>query len=162
MKSAYWGILFLILGILGIVMIDFFGNLTVSNEQNYYLLKEITEASMIDSLDEAAYKEGVSKENTDESIMHCSYNKPGTVRIEKERFVESFVRRFAESAERNKKYELSFDDIIECPPKVTVTIKSTETKSWFKRVFSNDDDSKYETDAEVVNKLSAILEGKSK
>ena len=46
MKVSFWGILFVILGILGIVMINFFGNLTVSNEQNYYLLKEITEAAM--------------------------------------------------------------------------------------------------------------------
>ena len=31
----------------------------MSNEQNYYLLKEITEAAMMDSVDLKAYRDGV-------------------------------------------------------------------------------------------------------
>ena len=165
MKVSFWGILFVILGILGIVMINFFGNLTVSNEQNYYLLKEITEAAMIDALDEKAYKVGIGHDGvttaTDPESMHCKSG-PGAVRIIKEKFVEGFTRRFAASAERNKNYKISFDDIDECPPKVTVTLTATESYSFFERVLgkSKNDKIDYQSDANIVNRLSAILESK--
>ena len=142
MKASVWGFLFLVLGILGIVLINFFGNLTVSNEQNYYLLKEITEAAMIDAVDNRDVKEGKD------------------VRIIKEKFVESFVMRFASSAERNKKYQIRFDDINECPPKVTVTLVSTEPYSFFDRILGNNKDIDYQSGTDIVNRLSAILENK--
>ena len=162
MKASVWGFLFLTLGILGIVMINFFGNLTVSNEQNYYLLKEITEAAMIDAVDYHAYREGIGYDGvtneTDPDSMHCSGEK-GTIRIIKEKFVESFTRRFAASAERNKNYKISFDDIDECPPKVTVTVISGESRSLFANATGSDKEI-YKSEANIVNKLSAILESK--
>lgn len=163
MKVSVWGFLFLILGILGIVMINFFGNLTVSNEQNYYLLKEITEAAMIDAVDYHAYREGIGYDGvtneTDPDSMHCSGEK-GTIRIIKEKFVESFTRRFAASAERNKDYKIIFNDIDECPPKVTVTVVSAETRSLFEKALGVGKVEEIESDANIVNKLSAILESK--
>lgn len=166
MKVSVWGFLFLVLGILGIVMINFFGNVTVSDEQNYYLLKEVTEAAMIDALDYQAYRvgvgyDGVNQENDPDS-MYCLSGKPGTVRIIKEKFVESFIRRFSASAERNKNYKISFDDIDECPPKVTVTVTATESYSFFQRILgvSQSEEIDYQSEANIVNKLSAILESK--
>lgn len=164
MNSSVWGFLFLILGILGIVMINFFGNVSVSDEQNYYLLKEVTEAAMIDAIDYQAYRvgvgyDGVTKE-TDPTSMYCLSGKPGAIRIVKEKFVESFTRRFASSAERNKNYKISFDDIDECPPKVTVTVTSTESQGFFKKILRKSEETDYETDSSIVNKLSAILESK--
>lgn len=156
MKSSVWGVLFLMLGILGIVMINFFGNLTISNEQNYYLLKEITEAAMIDAVDQTALKNGT----TATSLVCKTTNGERAVRIIKEKFVESFVRRFASSAERNKNYEIRFDDINECPPKVTVTLVSTEPYSFFDRVLGRSKDINYKSGANIVNRLSAILESK--
>ena len=162
MNSSVWGFLFLVLGILGIVMINFFGNVSVSDEQNYYLLKEVTEAAMIDALDYQAYRVGTGYDGVtpDQDSMYCLPGKPGTIRIIKEKFVESFTRRFAASAERNKDYKISFDEIDECPPKVTVTVTSTESQSFFKRILRKSKETDYETDASIVNRLSAILESK--
>lgn len=167
MQSSVWGYLFLVLGLLGIVLINLFGNITVSNEDMYYILKEVTEASMIDAIDYQAYRMGVGydgvTEITDPDSMHCISGIPGTVRIVKEKFVESFVRRFAESATNNREYKISFDDIDECPPKVTVTITAREKYNWLSKVLKKNDSINYETDsAEIVNTLSAILEDKFK
>lgn len=167
MQSSVWGYLFLVLGLLGIVLINLFGNITVSNEDMYYILKEVTEASMIDAIDYQAYRMGVGydgvTEITDPDSMHCISGIPGTVRIVKEKFVESFVRRFAESATNNRDYKISFDDIDECPPKVTVTITAREKYNWLSKVLKKNYSINYETDsAEIVNTLSAILEDKFK
>lgn len=166
MQSSVWGYLFLVLGLIGIVLINLFGNITVSNEDMYYILKEVTEASMIDAIDYQAYRIGVGydgvTEDSDPDSMHCISGIPGTVRIVKEKFVESFVRRFSEAVERSKYYKISFDDIDECPPKVSVTVTARESYGWLSKVFgTGTDDYNYETDsAQIVNTLSAILEDK--
>ncbi len=167
MQSSMWGFLFLILGVLGIILINLFGNITVDNEDMYYILKEVTEASMIDAVDYQAYRVGVGydgvTEDSDPDSMHCIAGIPGTVRIIEEKFIESFTRRFSSSARGNQNYKISFDDIDECPPKVTVTVTVRESYSWFSRLFGLKKNNKvnYETDsAEVVNRLSAILESK--
>ena len=69
---------------------------------------------------------------------------------------------FSENVDRNKTYTITFNDIDECPPKVTMTIKSNESLSWFAKLFGNkEDEVNYETDtADVVNVLNAILESK--
>ena len=162
MKAAVWGYLFLFLGILGLLLINLFGNITLNNEQDYYLLKEVTEASMIDSIDYKAYSVGVGydgvTQSNDPDSMHCISGIPGTVRIVKERFVESFVRRFAKSVTNNRDYKISFDDIDECPPKVSVTVVAKEPYKLLGNLFGNKEVN-YETEsAEIVNTLSAILE----
>ena len=42
MNSSMWMYFFMVMGILGIVLINIFGHVVISNEQNYYLLKEIS------------------------------------------------------------------------------------------------------------------------
>lgn len=161
MNSSVWGYLVIILGIVGIFLINMFGKITVTNEESYYLLKEVTEAAMVDALDKKAYLIGVGYDgvtsSSDPDSMHCEVNKPGTIRIIKEKFVESFVRRFADSAWANTDYVISFDDIDECPPKVTVTITAKQKNNWIDKLIKKDDNS-YSTDSTIVNRLSAILE----
>lgn len=165
MQSSVWGYLFLLLGLIGIVLINLFGNITVSNEDMYYILKEVTEASMIDAIDYQAYRVGVGydgeTEKNDSDSMHCISGIPGTVRIVKEKFVESFVRRFSKVATNNRNYKISFDDIDECPPKVSVTVVASEPYTFLSKIFGTSKEVNYETDeAQVVNNLSAILEDK--
>lgn len=159
MKESLWMYFFLILGIFGLVLINFTGQMTISNEQNYYLLKELTEASMIDAVDYRAFREGVGydgiTQTTNPDSMHCISGMPGTVRIIEEKMVESFVRRFAENVELNKSYQIRFEDIDECPPKVTVTLISKQTFDFF-GFFNSTYNSSSDTD--VVNRLNAILE----
>lgn len=160
MNSSMWMYFFMVMGILGIVLINIFGHVVISNEQNYYLLKEISEAAMVDAVDLKAYRDGVGwdgvTEDTDPESMHCLEGIPGTVRIVKQKFVESFVRRFANSADLSRKYKIIINDIDECPPKVTVTLVSTEKFS-FLSFFKVE----YDTDENIVNVLTGILENRT-
>lgn len=160
MNSSMWMYFFMVMGILGIVLINIFGHVVISNEQNYYLLKEISEAAMVDAVDLKAYRDGVGwdgvTEDTDPESMHCLEGIPGTVRIVKEKFVESFVRRFANSADLSRKHKIIINDIDECPPKVTVTLVSTEKFS-FLSFFKVE----YDTDENIVNVLTGILENRT-
>lgn len=95
----------MILGIIGVSIILLFQQLTTTNENDYYLLKEITEAAMVDSIDISYYRE------------------TGELKIVREKFIENFTRRFAESTLIiGTKYTIKFFDIMEEPPKVSVRI----------------------------------------
>ncbi|MBR4672780.1 MAG: hypothetical protein IKO78_06270 [Bacilli bacterium] len=166
MKESLWMYFFMVMGILGIVLINIFGNILISNEQNYYLLKEVTQAAMYDAVDLKAYREGTGWDGIYSSCagvsglckaepesMHCEAGIPGTIRIQKEKFVESFVRRFAESAKLIKKYRIVIHDIDECPPKVSISLIATERFS-FLRFF----DVSYDSGEDITNSLTGILE----
>ena len=137
MKETYWLILILILGIICIAFINFFQTYTNTDEQNYMLLKEVTEAAMYDAVDMDAYK---------------LY---GTVRINREKFVENFVRRFSESVTLGNTYVIEIYDVNETPPKVSLKV-STKLRSNVTAVsFSK---SEVVIDFDIENRLDAILE----
>ncbi|MBR4262396.1 MAG: hypothetical protein IKQ35_03420 [Bacilli bacterium] len=158
MKVSLWGYLFLVLGLLGIVLINVFGEVTISDQQNYYSLKEITKSAMLDAVDKVAYQQGLGydgiTQTSDPESVHCNAGVPGTVRIIKERFVELFLAKFSEEADLNRNYKITFLDIDECPPKVTVKIESTQNFSFIQRAFGM----RKVDDATVTNVLSGILE----
>ncbi|MDD2625663.1 MAG: DUF5411 family protein, partial [Bacilli bacterium] len=104
MRESMWGIFIITLGAVGIIAINLFQSLTVTNDQTYYLMKEATRASMGDSIDLSYYKT------------------TGKLRIVEEKFVENFTRRFAESAAFNKDYNIVIHDVVEEPPKVSLSI----------------------------------------
>lgn len=107
MKESIWGWAIVVIGIVSIFLVYFFRNITNTDEHNYNLLKDVTEAAMMDAVDMAAYSKGV-------------------IMIDREKFVENFVRRFAESATLSRTYEINIYDIVETPPKVSLEVKSTE------------------------------------
>lgn len=157
MKESLWMYFFMTMGILGIVLINVFGQIIINNEQGYYLLKETTEAAMIDAVDLKAFRDGVGwdgvTELSDSTSMHCMEGIPGTIRIIKEKFVESFVRRFSMSAQLSRKYRIIINDIDECPPKVSITLVTSEQFSFLNWV-----NVRYDSGADIVNTLNAILE----
>lgn len=106
MKESFWGIFVVFLGIASIFFIVLFQNLTNTDEHNSQLLKEVTEASMWDAFD------------------YASYRTSGEIRIDREKFVENFIRRYAESASRSREYTIKFYDINEKPPKVSLSVQS--------------------------------------
>lgn len=108
-------------------------NYTTSNEQDYYLAREITYAAMYDAIDYGYYK------------------KNGELKIVKEKFVENFIRRFAESATLNKNYKINFYSIYETPPAVSVEIR-TNTGEYLVGEES--------INAGITTRLTAILEVK--
>ena len=133
MKSAFWGYLLIVLGIGIIIVMIMIYSYTSTNENDYYLLKESTEAAMLDSIDDSAYK------------------KDGTVKINKEKFVENFIRRFSETNNFDREYEINFYNIQEEPPMVNVEVKTTTG------LFKIDKDL---VEIPIVNRIDGILETK--
>ena len=132
MKEAFWGILVIAVGVIGIFLIYMFQDMTDTNERNFNLLKETMEASMLDALDLGAYK------------------KDRTIRIDREKFVENFVRRFAEDASLSMTYVISIYDVNEQPPKASIRVGSVGGGV---DMLSGDI-----INFDIVNKLDAILE----
>jgi hypothetical protein len=156
-----WSYFFVMVGILGVVLINIFTNVLITNEQNYMLLKETTEAAMYDSVDQVAYIQGLGYDGVtranDPDSMHCNAAVPGTVRIQKEKFVESFLRRFAANASLAKSYTITFHEIDECPPKASVTIKSKQELP-FIEFFRVSYDT--ENNSNLISRMTGILEMK--
>lgn len=130
MNKAFLTIGIILLGILALAGINLIGNYTMGNELDYYTLKETTQASMTDAID------------------HNYFSKNGTLRIDKEKFVESFVLRFAQAVDNSRNYQIRIVDINEVPPKVSVEINAGN-KSW-------NPDSKT-GNIEIKNRLDGIL-----
>lgn len=132
MKWSFASVGLIVFGLVGLSIIILFQNITTNNENDYYLLKEVTEASMIDAIDMDYYRES------------------GELKIRKDKFVESFTRRFAESTVfASSEYTINYFDIMEEPPKVTVSINTGIGEYTIYQDTS---------DYHVANTLSAILE----
>lgn len=96
----------IIMAMLGIVAINLITSQQTGQELDYYLLKDTTEAAMLDAM---------SGED---------YGDISLYRMDKEKFVESFIRRFADSVDASRSYDIEFIDLNETPPKVSVRITS--------------------------------------
>ena len=129
-------------GLFGLVFIVMFESITVNNESEYYVLKEAMEASMLESVDLACFRDGTAN--------GCN----GSLKISEQKFVENFTRRFAASVSGDvSEYNIKFYDIIESPPKASVVVTGV-TQKFF--IFN----SKQSDSFELVNDLSGILEAK--
>ena len=121
------------IGLFGFLIIIMFNEITVSNEQDYYTLKDATEAAMIESVDVAYYR------------------LTGEIKISQEKFVENFTRRFTETSTFGQgNYDIVFNQISETPPKVSLTI-----------VDATNEYNAYNVEMaqfDIVNQLSAILD----
>ena len=131
MSESFWGTFIIGAGVLIIGLIFFMQQVTNTTEQNYTLIKETTQAAMNDALDYATYAEDGK-----------------TIRINREVFVESFIRRFSQNASLSNTYVIEFYDINEYPPKVSLKVKTKEGK-----VVANQ-----EVEFDITNQIDAILE----
>lgn len=133
MKWSFASVATIVLGIIGLFIIILFSEITVSNEQDYYSLKEATEAAMIESIDIAYYR------------------LTGDVKIVKEKFVENFTRRFTETSTFGQgNYQIDFYQISETPPKVSIRILDKTTNY---KIYSYDS-----TNYDILNEITAILD----
>ena len=131
MKESFWGIFVIFIGVTALTFIVLFQNLTNTDQHNSQLMTEVAEAAMWDSVD------------------YAEYRVTGKLKINREKFVENFVRRYAESASRSREYELVFYHISEIPPKVSVGVKS--------KVNGSGSDGNQVT-FDLSNKVDSILE----
>jgi hypothetical protein len=138
MKWSFASLGLIMMGLFGILVILLFNEITVSNEQDYYTLKDATEAAMIDAVDVAYYR------------------LTGKIKISEEKFVENFTRRFTETSTFGQgNYSIEFYQIIEYPAKVSLRIVDA-TNAY--NIYTYDS-SVGATQANIVNELSAILDG---
>ncbi len=102
----------ILLALISLLLINVLSNYETGGELDYYLLKETTTAAMEDAIDYKFYREN------------------SLYRIDKEKFVESFLRRFADNVDNTRTYDIKFYDINEVPPKVSVKIDSLTVLSF--------------------------------
>lgn len=131
MKESFWGYWLVILGIFVVVIMLLIQNITSNSTQDYYSIKEISEAAMVDAVDLGYYRDY------------------GELKINKEKYIESFLRRFAEIAGSTSNYDIVFTAIYETPPKASVEITSS-TASY---VIASD-----LTQFDLTTRVDAILE----
>ena len=136
MNRAFWGVFVIMLGVAGILFISLFQTITNPDEHNSQALKEITEAAMWDAVDYSAYRAS------------------GYISINKEKFTENFIRRFAENANLSNNYKIQFYDINETPPKVSVKV-ITELNNVNVTATIGDNST---TDFTISHRIDAILE----
>lgn len=125
-----WGVFVITVGVVLVLLIYLFQGITSTDEHNYYLLKETTEASLLDAVDVADYRV------------------TGNISINREKFVEVFVRRFAENADLSNSYVIEIYDINEEPPKVSLLVKTKRNGSVATE----------QVEFDITNRLDAILE----
>lgn len=120
----------ILLGIFTLVIINLMNDVRSTNELDYYLLQETVEASMYDAVDYSYYRE------------------TGLLRVDRDMFLESFNRRFAESIDANRfrEYSIKILDFNETPPKVSVEV-TTRTAATVKG-----------EGVDVVNRVDGIIE----
>lgn len=180
LKVAFWTLGVFVVGLLGFVLVNLFGNITVTNQLNYTTMKNAVEASMYDALDVTHFRTGfclcteknkegskwVFNDEKEYEIRDITYKNGsetceaakakkcevlhGEYRIDKKVFSESLIRRFAEMVNNNKDYEIIIQDIIEYPPKVSVRVNSKDTE------FSPTEENS--GGYTIVNQIDAIIE----
>ena len=124
----------ILLGLITLMIINLMNDVRSTNELDYYLLQETVEASMYDAVDYSYYRE------------------TGLLKVDRDMFLESFNRRFAESvgANRFREYEIKIIDFNETPPKASIEV-TTVTAAQVR----------HDGEAEgvkVVNRVDGILE----
>ncbi|MBR4619305.1 MAG: hypothetical protein IKO49_08375 [Bacilli bacterium] len=132
MNKAMVAIGIIIMALLGIFAINMITSQQTGQELDYYLLKDTVEAAMDDAMDEKFYATN------------------GVVRMDKEKFVENFVRRFADGVDASREYTISFYDLNETPPKASV------------KVVSNSNSINKSTKTPIEVKVSMISESNNK
>lgn len=179
LKVAFWALGLLVLSLLGIVLINLFGNITVTNQLNYTTMKNAVDASMNESLNPGYFSAGfcvctdldmksgkwvfddasqyelvdITYQNGNEKCNSTKKNCKvlfGEYRLDKKVFTEVFTRRFVEMINNNKNYRIIIQEIIEYPPKVSVRVVSTDDE------FSPTE--KNGGGYDIVNQIDAVIE----
>ena len=112
MNKAMLTVGIILLSIIALGIFNVVQNYTTGNELDYYLLKETTEAAMTDAVDLAYYRD------------------KGVIRMDKEKFTESFLLRFNDTVDTTRNYDIRFYDMHEVPPKVTIKINSGTSSTY--------------------------------
>ena len=135
----------ILLSLIALLLINVLSSYSTGSELDYYLVKETTDSAMEDAIDKVFLRE-------------C-----GLYRIDKEKFVESFLYRFADSVDASRDYKVQFYDINEVPPKVSVKVDSLTSVAFdagkgSKYAKGNSEDYSDSQAANITTSYDAILE----
>ena len=83
-----------------------------------------------------------------DAVDLIAYRESRTIRIDREKFVENFLRRFADNASLAHTYKIDIVDVNETPPKVSLKI-------------STSDDTVEGVTFTIADKIDAIIESKN-
>ena len=96
----------ILLSLIALLLINVLTNYSTGSELDYYLVRETADAAMVEAIDRNYERD-------------C-----GVPRIDREKFVESFLYRFIKNIDTTREYDLYFYDINEVPPKASVQVDS--------------------------------------
>jgi len=136
MNKSVLGVGIILLGSLALLIINVISNYSTGGEVDYYLVKETSEAAMREALDENFI------------AIH------GVPRIDKEIFMESFIRRFANNVDETRDYKIGFYGLNEVPPMVNIKVDSLTVLSV--KVGETKEN------AEITTTISQLVETKGK
>lgn len=128
----------IMLALIALSLLNVLNNYSTGSELDYYLLKETSEAAMVDALDKSF-------------LRTC-----GLYRIDREKYIESFYYRLVSNIDASRGYRIRFYDINEVPPKVSVKIDSLTSMSF--NVGGDPDES---VAANISTSYDGILEAKN-
>ena len=134
MKESFWAAYVIVFGVIVITFMFAIQSITNTDEHNMAVLKETTEAAMYDAFD------------------YYTYRNTGEIKINREKFVENFLRRFSESASLSRTYRIQIYDVNEYPPKVSIKVSTNQSVS----LFTNKNTER--VNFTISNRLDAILE----
>lgn len=126
----------ILLSLIALLLLSVLNNYSSGSDLDYYLVKETADAAMVESLDPLVF------------------SKCGLRRLDKERFVENFLYRFSKSVDASRDYKVSFYDINEIPPKVSVKVDSLTVLA-MKNGQADDAD---RVSADITTSYDAVLE----
>ena len=127
MKESMWGYWIIILGIAILSVMMLLQNYSTTDEQSFFLTKENLSSAMRESIDYGYYADTlpvVTTENYDQPV-------DAKFKINREKLIENFIRRFAETVDINKTYTINFYYISEMPPAASVEILAYANSSSF-------------------------------
>lgn len=122
----------IILALIALLLFNVLNNYSTGGELDYYLLKETTQAAMMDAIDKTYERD------------------QGLTRMDKEKFIENFLRRFADGVDNTRTYDIKFYDINEIPPKVSIKVNSDTVLSFDGQT------------AQIDTRISSIVEDSNK
>lgn len=136
----------IMLAVLALILINTITSSSTGSELDYYLVKETTEAAMDDAVDIKYYRDN------------------GTIRMDTEKFVENFLIRFSQNVDNTRAYKVSFYDLNETPPKVSVKVVSSTNISFDNSsiLMSTTYDGIIETEKENDDYMQSVYNGDEK
>lgn len=137
MNKAMLTVGIILLSLIALLLVNVLTNYSTGGELDYYVVKETADAAMEDAVDEVYARV-------------C-----GLPRIDKEKFVENFIYRFASAVDATREYDIKFYDINEVPPKVSIQVDSLTVLSFGSK---DENGNSNQEAANITTRYSAILE----